>query len=139
MLTGQVVSEVSCSALNSWRTLLSYNPDYSPGQLSTDLTVQEELAFAAPADLLELLLWATRCVHQRERLPKVADYASSGPERAASESLTSIQRETSKRPPNYHTLACESAIVTTQRKAALARRARGEKRAMQGSTCSGRY
>ena len=68
MLTGQVVSEVSCSALNSWRTLLSYNPDCSPlrasGQLSTDLTVQEELAFAAPADLLELLLLATRCVCQ---------------------------------------------------------------------------
>ena len=56
MLTGQV----ACSALNPLRTLLSYNPDCSPlsasGQLSTDLTVQEELAFAAPADLLELLL-----------------------------------------------------------------------------------
>eukprot|EP00964_Phaeocystis_antarctica_P042920 scaffold24611_cov57-Phaeocystis_antarctica.AAC.2 len=51
----------------------------------------------------------------------------------------SIQKETGRGPAEYHTLACESAIVTTQRKAALAKRARGEKRAMQGSTCSGRY
>ena len=59
--------KVSCTALNSSRTPLSYNPDCWPlsalNPLDTDLVVLE-VASAAPAGVLELLLLATRRVRQ---------------------------------------------------------------------------
>ena len=59
--------KVSCTALNSSRTPLSYNPDCWPlsalNSLDTDLVVLE-VASAAPAGVLELLLLATRRVRQ---------------------------------------------------------------------------
>ena len=67
LLTGRVVSKVSCTALNSWRTPLSYNPDIWPlsalNPLDTDLVVLE-VASAVLAGVLELLLLATGCVRQ---------------------------------------------------------------------------